>query len=109
MNAAVPHVLLHGIVLEVAVAAVNLNGLIADVEAVFGGKQLCHAAQSDQVFVFVFEGQRGVSHHETGGHQLGRHVGQLKLQMLELVQRFVELFSRLHVLDAFVYARLGGT
>ncbi len=108
VHAAIAHILLNGVVFQVAVSAVYLQRLVAYLEALLGGEHLGHAAQRDQVLVLRLEGEGGIAHKQTASHEIGGHVGELELQVLELIERLVELLARVHVVYAGVQAGLRG-
>ena len=82
------------IVAKIAVAAVQLQRLVGDVEAGVGGEALGHGAILGGPGVLVVQRVRGSAHHQPGCVQVGRHIGQPPLQPLELGQDAAELPAR---------------
>ena len=82
---------LQGVVFQIAVAAVQLQGLIGDLEAGVGGEALGHGAKAGGGRIAGVERGGGAAHHQPRGLQLGGHVGELELQRLEILQRPTEL------------------
>ena len=107
MNATIPHILLNRVISKIPIAAMKLQRIVADVEALLCRKQLGHTTQSHRVLVLVLQGQRRIANQKSRSHQIRRHFGELKLQVLELIERFAELFSSVHVLNALIDAGLG--
>ena len=63
------------------------------IEARVCGKELSHGAESHFVGMISVQGQGRVAHHGPGGHELGGHLGQLELVVLEGGQRLPELMT----------------
>src|SRR5882762_8274439 len=63
VDADVAQVALDGEILEVAVAAVELQRLVADLETGIGGKALGHRAMEGRVGVAVVEARGGAAQH----------------------------------------------
>ena len=97
MHPAVAHIALQRVLLDVAVAAVQLQGLVADVEAQVGGEPLGHGAEGAFVRVAVVQLPGRQPHHLLRRHQVGGHVRQGELHALELAHRLIELAALLHV------------
>ena len=124
----ISHVLLNRVILQVTVAAVHLESsihnleqihLLADtpifkrrnevsyIETVVSGEELGHGAEGDGVGVAGVERVGRVPHHGAGRHQLGGHLGELELVVLEAGERLAELFPRALVVPRVLQARLG--
>src|SRR2546429_615631 len=93
---------------DVAVAAVQLQGLVADHEAGIGDKALGHGAVGGGVARTGIELGGGQAHHLARGHEFGGHVGQLELQRLEAGNGLAELLALVHVLLGLGERALGG-
>ena len=79
------------------------------VEAVVSGEELGHGAEGDGVGVAGVEGVGHVPHHGAGRHQLGRHLGELELVVLEAGEGLAELLPRPLVVPCVLQARLRGS
>ena len=90
---------------DVAVAAVQLQGLVHHGKACIGGKALGHGAVGGGVARPGIELAGGQAHHLAGGDQLGSHVGQLELNGLQSGYRF----PKLHPLLGIGYRHLIGS
>src|SRR5262245_35557623 len=97
MYSHVAHMALQRIFLDVAVAAVKLQRLIANFETDVGRKPLRHRAVRRRVRVPGVELPRRESDEVAGGNELRRHVRESKLQRLELGERFAELLALVEV------------
>ena len=65
----------------------ELQRLVADVEAGVGGEALGHGAMQRRVGIAGVEARGGATHHQPRRLEFGRHVGELELQRLELGER----------------------
>lgn len=82
MHAQIPHEPLDRVVLKVAVATVQLEAVVRDVEALVRRELLCHGAVHRVVRHLLGNHARTVSHHHAGGLQVGGHLSELELDVL---------------------------
>src|SRR5690606_3831754 len=82
----------------VAVAAVDAEGVLDDVAAVFGGEVLGHAGLEVAAFAGVL-GAGGVDQHLVGGLDLDGHVGEAELDGLVVGDGLAERAALLGVAD----------
>lgn len=99
MDPAVPHVLLDGIVLQVAVASVHLQGLVADSETFVCSEELGHGAQGHRIFPLLLQGHRRAADHQPRGHQPCGHISQFELQVLVTRQERSKLLPDIEVVS----------
>ena len=97
VHAQIAHDLLDAVFAEVAVAAMQLQRLVGDLEADVGAKTLGHRAQHGGVRILAVERCGGTPDKSPRRLQFGRHVGEAELQRLEFVEALAEGFSLLHV------------
>ena len=92
--------------LEIAVAAEQLQRIVDHVRSAIGGKPLGHGGEAR--FVGRVVGNLGGGEIEKGTRrfQLGRHVGEHELGVLEIGDLLAELLPLLGVFDRFVEAAL---
>src|SRR3990172_11445055 len=95
-------------VLQVAIAAVELERGIAHREAHVGGEALGHGAGERRIRSPLIELDRGAVHHEARRLELGRHVGQAELKRLELGQLAAELRALVEIARGRLEAGGGG-
>ena len=81
--------LLDLVLLRVAVAAVDAEGLLDAEPPGLGGEELGHARLEVRARAGVLE-PRGADRQQAGGVDLGRHVGELELDRLVLGDRAAE-------------------
>src|SRR6185312_8562319 len=91
VDAQIAEVALDRIVLDVAVAAMELQRLVADPEAGIGREALGHRAAHRRVRLPGIERRSRAPHHEARRLELRRHIGELELQRLELGELAAEL------------------
>src|SRR5271170_5131784 len=89
-------VLLRRIVLDKAVAAVQLHRLIADAHRHFARVEFRHRRLASHTLARVFE-HRGPQCQQSRRIKLGSHVGQLPLHALKFSDGLPELPALLHV------------
>lgn len=80
---------LQRIVVQIAIAAVELQGLVADLDARGGGEALGHRTVKASLRMAAVQSVGGQQCHLPAGGELGEHVGELELQGLELGRRLV--------------------
>ncbi len=97
MHAQIAHDLLDAEFGQIAVAAVQLQRLVSDVETAVGDEALGHGDQRGGVGVVAVERGGGLPQQRAGGFERGRHVGEAELQRLEFVEAFAERLALLHV------------
>ncbi len=78
--------------LDIAVTAVNLNGLIRGTDSQFGSKKLCHGDFFGKRFATVFQ-PGGAMNQKTSGINFRSHVGQLVLDGLKVTDGRSELLA----------------
>ena len=108
MHPQIPHHALNLIVLQIPVAAVNLQRFIGDIKSGIGNKALCHGRAFGAFGVIVIERAGGVIEHKAGGLQLGRHIRQLELYRLKIADAIAELFALARIGQRLVEGALGG-
>ena len=89
MHAQIAHDLLEAVIGEIAVAAVHLQRLVGDIEAGVGDEALGHGAEPRRVRRFGVERRGGAPQKSAADFELGRHVGEAKLQRLKFERAFV--------------------
>ena len=85
----------------------ELERLVADVEPDVGGEALGHGAGHGGVGGAGVEFGGGVTHHEPGRLEIGRHVGEAEAQGLEFGQGAAELAACLDMLKRRMEAGAG--
>src|SRR5580704_9046525 len=93
VNAQVAQIALDGKVLQVAVAAMQLQRLVDDLEPDVGRKALAHRRGLGRLGRLGVEQEGRAPDQEPRGVELGRHVGQLELRRLEVGDRLAELLA----------------
>ena len=83
MDAQVAHHALNLIILQIAIAAVNLQRLIGNIEAPILYLTHCHCRFTDLLSLTPLQRARRLIQHQPRRFQLGRHIGQLKLNGLK--------------------------
>ena len=96
----------HGVFLDVAVAAVDLDGLGGDAVDHLRGKALGHGGGHGAVLAALLH-VGGVEHQQPGSFHIHGHVGDDPLQALELGDGLTELLALLGVFDRLIQGRLG--
>src|SRR5689334_13001890 len=91
--------LFRGIVLDEAVATVDLHALIGHADGNFTGEKLCHAGFASKAGVVLIGEPSSLINEQAGRFDLRRHVGEFELNGLELTDSLPELFALLGVLD----------
>ena len=91
---------------EIAVAAMQLQRLIGDVEAGVGDEALGHGAKLRGVRVVAVERRGGAPQQGARRFEPGRHVGEAELQRLEFVKALAEGLALFHVGERFFQRRL---
>src|SRR5262245_6568471 len=86
----VAHEFLEPVVLEIAVAPVNLQGLITDLEAMVRGKALGHGRVHGGLRIGTIERIGGAVGHQPRGFELRCHVRYFELQRLKVRERPTE-------------------
>src|SRR5713101_1651071 len=97
MHPEVAQITLDGKVLQVAVAAMQLQRIVDDPEADVGGEALAHGGGLRRLGRLDVEQRGGAPDQQPRGVEVGRHVGQLELRRLEVGQRLAELLALDHV------------
>ena len=97
VHAQVAHDLLDAVVVQVAVAAVQLQRLVRDAESGVGRESLRHGALHRGIRSLLVEGVRGIPHQRPRRVQLGRHVGEREDDGLLLGERLAERVALVHV------------
>src|SRR5436190_14407773 len=97
MDPQIAHDLLDPVFRQIAVAAMQLERLISDIKADVGDEALGHGAELCRVGGLGIERARGSPKKCAGSFELGRHVGQTKLQSLEIGQHLPEGPSLSHI------------
>src|ERR1035437_5808297 len=98
--------LFDGVVLDEAVAAVDLHGLAGDADGGLGSEELGHGG-------FAGDAQAAVEHpggaivEQAGGIDIHRHIDELVLDGLKLGNRAAELFAQFGILEGGVVCALG--
>ena len=92
---------------EVAIAAVDLQGVVGDLEGGVGDEAFGHGAPAGRVRGLAVESAGGFVEHDAGGLKFGFHVGQLELDALEIGDGLAELLAVLRVSDGLVERELG--
>ena len=90
MHAQIAHDLFDAEFGEIAVAAVELQRLIGDLEARIGHEPFGHGAQHRGVRFLAVERRRRAPQEGARRFQFGRHVGEAELQRLKFVKPFAE-------------------
>ena len=80
----------------------QLQRLVGDLEPDIGAETFGHRAQHGRVRVLAVERGCRAPHKGARRLELGRHIGQAKLQRLEFVEAFAERFALLHVSERLV-------
>src|SRR5665213_645737 len=93
VHAQIAQIALDRIFLDVAVAAVQLQRLVDDLETGVGGEALGHGALGSGFGIVALKRTGGAMHHEPRRVELGRHVGEAELERLELGERLAELLA----------------
>src|SRR6516164_11692456 len=93
MDTQITEISLDGIFLGVAVTAVQLQRLVADLETGVGRKPFCHCAMHRRFRIARVERNRRAPDHQPGGFEFRCHVGHAELKRLEFRQRFPELLA----------------
>src|SRR5580698_5862456 len=88
--------LFYWIVFDEAVAAEELNGLVADFYSYFAGEEFGHGGFARGAAVRIFE-HGGALGEQARGVELSGHVGQFPLDALELGDGFAKLAALLDV------------
>ena len=83
MHPHVPEMALQGIFPDIAIAAVKLKSLVANLKGAIRGEALRHGAVERSLGVPRIEAGCGQAHHLPRGQELRRHVREFKLGMLE--------------------------
>src|SRR5579863_5457745 len=99
-------VLLRRVVLDEPVAAVNLHGFVRGPDGHFAGVELGHRTLPCYRTPAVGEARRTIS-QQACGVDLGRHVGQLEPDGLEIRDRLAKLLSLFRIADARFVGALG--
>src|SRR3954451_3967137 len=94
------------VLLHVARAAVDLDALVGDLDGDARGVQLGHRDLADRVLA-VLEAPRGDVDHLAGGLGLGRHLGELVADDLEVADLPAERLALEGVLHGHLEAALG--
>ena len=106
MHPQIPHDFFDAVFGQIAIAAVQLQCLIGNVEAGVGHKTLGHGREPRGSDVFAIECGGGVPQQCARGFKLGRHVGEAKLQRLKLVEAPAESLPVAHIGECFVQSGL---
>ena len=93
MHAQVPHNALDLIVSQIAIAAMQLQGVISDFAACVCGKAFLHSTGRSFARVAPVNHIGGAVDHEACGGQIGCHIGQLELRVLEIRYALAKLFA----------------
>src|SRR5215218_1321982 len=94
------------VLLGVAIAAVDLESLVGDPLRHLGGEELgLRRFEGEALLVLLRPG--GLPGHQASGVDLGRHVGQVELDGLELGELLVELLALLGVGQGLLERALG--
>ena len=107
MDAKVAPEALDRIILQIAVAAVKLQRAVDDRRAGVGGEALGHGREAGLVGRVGGDLGRGDVEQVARRLELGFHVGERELGLLEIGDRRAELLALLGVIDRFVEAALG--
>jgi hypothetical protein len=97
VHAQIAHDLLNAEFGQIAVAAVQLQRLVGDVETAVGDEALGHGDERRGIGVVAVERGGGLPQQGARGFERGRHVGEAELQRLEFVEAFAEGLALLHV------------
>ena len=98
MHSAVAQIALRRVVLQVAVASKDLQGIVANLEARVGSEALGHGTVYRGVGVLLVQHRSGRTYHQPRARQSRRHVGELELQMLKVREGLAELLAHEHML-----------
>src|SRR6516164_4083180 len=93
MDTQITEISLDGIFLGVAVTAVQLQRLVADLETGVGRKPFCHCAMHRRFRIARVERNRRSPDHQPGGFEFRCHVCHPELKRLEFRERFPELLA----------------
>ena len=91
MDAHITQIALDRKILQVAIAAEELQRLVADAEPGIGGQALGHRAVHRRPCIAAIEARGAALHHQPRRVELARHVGELELQCLKIGERPAEL------------------
>ena len=108
MNAQVTQEPLDRVVLQITVAAMHLQGIVDDVEALVGRELLGHGTLHRIIRLEVVETICAVANHQPTRLEVRRHFCELELNVLVGGKRLAELLPLLHVVCRNIEA-LGGT
>src|SRR6266478_9057160 len=86
-----------GIVLDEAVAAVNLHAFVGDADGDFTGKKLGHAGFAREASIVLISKPRGLINEQSRRFHLRGHIRQLELNSLEFADGLAELLALLGV------------
>jgi hypothetical protein len=107
MHAQVAQMALDGMVSKVAVAAQELQGVVAGLEPGIGGIAFGHGAVDRGLGRALVQRPRRPVQQQARGLQFGRPVGELELQGLEVGELAAELAAHQHVLAGHLQAGPG--
>jgi len=88
---------LNGVVLKVAIAAVHLQTVVHNVEALVRRKLLSHGTVHRVLGVLLSDQPSPMSHHHATSFKIGCHLGKLKLKVLICSNRLAKLLPRLDI------------
>ena len=109
MHPEIAHGLLDAVVREIAVASVELQGVVGHAERGVGDEALCHGALHRGISGAVIELPRSLAQQGARCLEFRRHVGQPELQGLELIEGGAEGAAFAHVDDTAVEGLLSRT
>src|SRR5258707_11015007 len=85
------------IILDEAVASVNLHAFVGDADCNFAGKKFSHAGFAGEATVVLVGEPGGLIDEEPGGFDFSSHIGELELDGLKFADGLTELFALLGV------------
>ena len=92
-------ILFGGIILDEAVAAVDLHTLVGDADGDFAGKELGHAGFPREADILLIGKPRGLIDEQARSFNFRSHIGQFELDGLEFADGLAELLALLGVAD----------
>src|SRR5580704_12692909 len=97
------------VILDKAVAAVDLHAFVGDAYSHLAGEELGHAGFAGETHVFLIGEPGGLVNKQARGFYLGGHIRKLELDSLEFADGFAELLALLGVLGGGVERALSHT
>src|ERR1700747_3122337 len=98
--------LFRGIILDEAVAAVNLYALVGDADGDFAGKKFGHAGFAGEADVVLVSEPCGLVDKQASGFDLSGHIGEFKLDGLKFADGLAELLALLGVFNGSIECAL---